>query len=128
MMYTIEDVHTDKIECCKFSRNGKEIISVGRDHLIKITDFQTKKEIATIEHPDLLIPSASCEFGVSTNGKFLAIGGQNGNIFVFNLQTHNLEEIYADEHTAPVVACAWDPCSASRLASIDTSGNLFVWE
>ena len=58
-MYTIENVHSDKIECCRFSRNGKQIISVGRDHLIKITDFSTYKEIATIEHQDLMIPAVS---------------------------------------------------------------------
>lgn len=56
MMHTIEGIHADKVECCRFSRNGKQIISVGRDHLIKVTDFQTYKEIATIEYPELLIP------------------------------------------------------------------------
>ncbi len=56
MMHTIEGIHADKVECCRFSHNGKQIISVGRDHLIKVTDFQTYKEIATIEHPELLIP------------------------------------------------------------------------
>jgi WD40 repeat protein len=56
-MYTIENVHSGKIECCKFSSNGKQIISIGRDHLIKITDFATYKEIATIENHDLMIPS-----------------------------------------------------------------------
>lgn len=74
-IYTVESVHTDKIECCKFSRNGKQIISVGRDHLIKVTDFNTYKEIATIEHPELMIPQTDCEFGISTNGKYMAIGG-----------------------------------------------------
>ncbi len=55
-MHTIEKVHTDKIESCHFTPNGRSIISIGRDHLIKITDFNTSKNIATIEHPDLLIP------------------------------------------------------------------------
>lgn len=49
LMQTVENVHAGKIECCKFSANGKQIYSLGRDHLIKVTDFQTLKEIATIE-------------------------------------------------------------------------------
>ncbi len=60
MMYTMEKVHSDKIECCKFTNNGKNIISIGRDHLIKISDFSTYKTIATIEHPDFMTPSAGC--------------------------------------------------------------------
>ncbi len=56
----MEKVHSDKIECCKFTRNGKNIISIGRDHLIKISDFSTYKTIATIEHPDFMTPSAGC--------------------------------------------------------------------
>lgn len=104
-MYNMEKIHADKIECCKFSRDGRNIISIGRDHLIKITDFSTYKTIATIENPDLMIPQAGCNFGISTSGKYLAVGSQNGNVFIFDLEKNQLEEIYQGEHTAPVVGC-----------------------
>ena len=58
----------------------------------------------------------------------MAIGGQNGSIYVFNLETFELEEIYGGEHTSAVVGCVWDPNGSSRMASVDTVGNLFVWE
>lgn len=87
-MHTIENVHANKVVCCKFSRNGKQIISIGRDHLIKITDFSTYKEIATIENADLMIPQTDCTFGLSANGKYLAVGSQNGSIFIFDMNTH----------------------------------------
>ena len=67
-------VHTDKVECCQFTPNGRQIVSIGRDHLIKVIDFYTYKVLATIEHPDLNIPSAGSLFGISPNGKFLAVG------------------------------------------------------
>jgi len=86
-MHTVQKLHTEKIECCKITPNGKYLISIGRDHLIKITDFSTYKLLTTIEHRDLLIPGAGCKFGISSNGKFLAVGSQSGNIFVFDLNT-----------------------------------------
>ena len=73
-MNTIEKVHTDKIECCKITPNGRYIVSIGRDHLIKITDFYNFKTIATIEHQDFFVPQAGCKFGFSANGKYMAVG------------------------------------------------------
>lgn len=119
VMHTIEKVHQEKVECCVFSRDEKKIYSVSRDHTIKVTDMQTLKQITAMEHQDLIIPSGGCKFGLSANGKFLAVGGQNGQVFVFNLETHKIEEIYAGEHSAPVLGCQWDPNWGSRLATID---------
>lgn len=127
-MTTIDNVHHDKVVCCKFSRNGKQIISMGRDHLIKITDFSTYKEVATIENPDLMIPQTDCSFGLSSNGKYMAVGAQDGSVFVFDMVTYQLEEIFSGEHTAPVVGCSYDPSALSRLATIDATGNLMIWE
>jgi WD40 repeat protein len=75
----------------------------------------------------LVVPSTDCNFGLSANGKYLAVGGQSGAVFVFNLETMAVEEIYEGEHQAPVVSCMWDP-NASRLASVDSSGFLVLWE
>ena len=75
VMNTIEKVHQEKVECCFFSKDEKKIYSVARDHLIKVTDLQTLKQVAVLEHSDLIIPSGGCKFGLSNNGKFLAVGG-----------------------------------------------------
>jgi len=37
-------------------------------------------------------------------------------------------EIFEQEHDVPVVGCSWDPSHNSRIASIDESGMMFVWE
>jgi WD40 repeat protein len=50
VMNTIEKVHSEKIECCKFSKDEKKIYSAARDHQIKITDLNSLKQIATLEH------------------------------------------------------------------------------
>ena len=40
--------------------------------------------------------------------------------------TGELEEIYEDVHTAPVVACEWQP-KGEKFASIDILGGLYLW-
>jgi len=71
----------------KFSSSGREIISLGRDHVIKITDANTYKEIATLESPELSIPSDSVCFGLSPGGKFLSVGSQSGSLCIFNIKS-----------------------------------------
>ena len=85
------------------------------------------KKIATLEHQDLLIPSG-CHFGLSYNGKYLSVGSQNGNIFIFDLESYKVEEIFTGEHSTPVLGCDWDPTWGSRLATIDQMGSLLIWE
>jgi len=93
-MHCLERVHQDKIESCKLTPNGRSIVSIGRDCLIKITDFYSYKTLATIEHPYLVVPSAGCTLDISSNGKYVAVGSSNGSILIFNLTTFELEEIY----------------------------------
>ena len=128
VMHVIQSVHSEKIECVRFLEHSTQIASLSRDHSIKITDLKTQKLLATLNHNDLFLPNASCEFAISPNGMFLAVGGQNGSMFIFNLKTYKLEEIFSDEHNSGIVSCAWDPTHGSRIVSIDESGCLFVWE
>ena len=38
-MTSLEKVHEDRVECVTITPSGREIISLGRDQVIKITDF-----------------------------------------------------------------------------------------
>lgn len=86
VMHTIPNAHSDKIICVKFSSSGREIFSLGRDHTIKITDANTYKEIATLESPELSIPTGDVSFGLSPGGKFLSVGSQSGALCIFNIK------------------------------------------
>jgi WD40 repeat protein len=85
-MHTIPNVHSDKIIEVKFSSSGREIITLGRDHVIKITDANTYKEIASLESSDLSIPTGDVSFGLSPGGKYLSVGSQSGALCIFNIK------------------------------------------
>ena len=40
-MSTVSKVHSEMIESCVITPSGRHIISAGRDHQIKVTDFNT---------------------------------------------------------------------------------------
>ena len=44
-------------------------------------------------------------FGLSGSGKFLAVGTSDGSVYVINMKTYNVEEIFSGEHVSAVVGC-----------------------
>ena len=72
-----------------------------------------------MEHQDLYLPNDFSNLAVSPNGNYLAVGGKNGSLFVFDLIEFTIEEILAGEHTTPIIGSSWDPNHGSRLATID---------
>ena len=121
-------VHTDQITSLKFSRDGSEIITSSKDHEIKITEIRTMQTVATLEHQDLNIPATAGKFALAASGKYLAIGGTNGSLFVFDLEKREFEEEFSGNHTTSIFGADWDQSHVSRVATIDSMGMLFIWE
>ena len=83
----LKKVHDDKIECVKYMERSNQVATVGRDHLIKITCLRMQKTIATLEHGDFILSQAVSKFDLSPSENYLAVGGHDGKLFVFNLKT-----------------------------------------
>lgn len=66
--------------------------------------------------------------GISPGGRYAAVGSKNGALVIFDLIEGKVEEYFDKEHTTSVVGCAWQKRGGSRIASIDSIGNLFIWE
>ena len=86
------------------------------------------KPLNTLSSDDLIIPNSSCKFALSATEKYLAIGGQNNSLFIFDLEKGELYDELADHHTTPIIGADWDPMHASRVATIDSMGMFFIWE
>ena len=64
---------------------------------------------------------------MSPLGNYVACGGGDGQLFVWNTLTTKIEKILTKAHDgAPIIACAWHP-NGQRLASCDKRGVVCVW-
>jgi len=121
-------VHDEPIICAKFLPDGFSLATSSKDDTIKIIDLRNYKTITTIEHDDLSITASNTQFAVSPGGSIIGIGNTRGKVFFFNTLTGKVNDIFDSESLSPIIGMAWDPTHGSRVASIDSSGCMFVWE
>ena len=55
VMKVLSNIHSEKIECIKYIETRNQIVTLGRDHLIQVTDLRMQKTMATIEHSDFFL-------------------------------------------------------------------------
>jgi WD40 repeat protein len=62
----------------------------------------------------------------SRDGSFLAVGAQDAGIVIFNAATWSVEYLLRS-HRDPIAGVAWSPIEP-RLASMDSSGEIILWD
>ena len=77
-----------------FNQDMSQLITTSTCGTIKVTDMRTQKVLTEIEHPDLNIPTVCSSVGLSRNGQYLAVGGKNGSLFIFDLVEGKINEIF----------------------------------
>ena len=113
--------------CLRFTPDAQKIVTASADNTLRVVELRTNKVLHEIEFNDLIIPSAISKFTISPNGKYLVIGGHSGTLFVFNMETGDIEEAYDEEHNVHILGVDWAPGSVSTVASMDKSGLLYMW-
>ena len=64
------------------------MVTAATDNTLKVVDVRKNTQtLCTLEDGDLIIAAAISKFTISPNGKFCIIGGHQGMIFIFNLET-----------------------------------------
>ena len=76
----------------------------------------------------MIVSAAISKFSISPNGKYCVVGGHQGMIFIFNMETGQVEEAFDEEHNISVLGCDWAPGSVSTVATMDKSGLLYLWK
>lgn len=108
--------------------DGNEILTNSRDNTLKLIDVRTFKVLSTLECDEYTNGHDCNTASISPNGRYVAVGSKKGSLIIFNIQDKEVEEVYDKEHTTSIVGCSWQKRGGSRIATIDSLGNLFIWE
>ena len=113
-----------------FSANGEHLLSGGFNQNVQVWRVQDGQRVATIEAKDVLC------LAVSKNGKWIAGGTWNGDVFVSNAETyetvweHNVDssDIYAVDFSpdstklvsgsSNCIATIWDATSGQKIRTL----------
>ena len=94
--------HTGTVYSCRFSPDGKRIVSASRDDSVRVWDAETGKEQqALIGHTD---PVRSCAF--SPDGKRIVSASDDNTVKVWNAETLKPPE---NNKSKPATRTGWNP-------------------
>ena len=134
--------HRDKLSTLAFSPDGTKLVSVGAegsmifgagfstwrtDHLIRLTDVKTGRELATLQYT---MGAEALTF--SPDGKTVAFTGL-GEIRLWNTETGDeqaipLADLRADIHNIPIVSALAFSSDGRWLVSGTEGGKIQMWD
>lgn len=107
--------------------NGNKVVTSSRDHTIKVIDIRMYKVLNTYENENYYNSNDTSQIGVSPSGRYLALGSKNGKLIIMDiLKDEGVVDNIFDKHSCAIVSVDWSR-RTSCIASVDTKGNLLVW-
>eukprot|EP00127_Corallochytrium_limacisporum_P000506 Clim_evm8s15 gene=Clim_evmTU8s15 len=92
------------------SSDGNRVVEIGKDGLLHVVDVRNDQKILfEMSHPQLTISHLLARPTFSPDGRFVAIGGHDGNIYVFNaLSNGKLDSIIKTPHAGEIMSVKWN--------------------
>lgn len=103
-----------------FMPDNSGFISVGSDKIIRRSDYNSSEAIITTE-------SRVKALAVSPNGKILAGGAENGDVYLWDLEAGNAMTTIYTKSSTPVNAITFNK-EGNKLAFGDYDGNIILWD
>jgi len=116
-------VHDQQITSIQMLSSEREILTCGRDNVIRILDFRTLEVSGEISNASFRVGTSWTNPCFSPNQSHIACGGVDGAIFIWSAKDQILRATLRG-HDAVVATCAWSP---SGLASCDKNGKCLLW-
>jgi len=121
------DVHENHVSSVSYLPDGSRMVSMSRDNTLRLIDARMYGEICTMRSSDFAYSSSNNKCSVSPNGKYVAAGGQNGKVVIWDLSTSEVATVLKDkDHTTQIHCCSWSP-NGQELAVSDRDGVITVW-
>jgi WD40 repeat protein len=113
--------HTDYVNSCDVSRDGRWIVSCSTDKTLKLWDARRGRGVRTYEGSDSV---ETCAF--SPDGSRIVAGHYSGLVVVWDVAS-GIPLVEMQHADAPVPTCAWSP-AGEVVASAGYDNTVMLWE
>jgi autophagy-related protein 16 len=125
--HEMKGAHSKQITSVSVSPSNHALLTCGRDNLLKVWDFRMNECIKTLQDDAFrsgLNWSRACW---SPDAKYVAAGGAEGSLFVWDVEKGTLEKELGSDSNATISCVAWNP-NGMQLASTDRKARCILWE
>uniref|UniRef100_A0A7S0EKL9 Autophagy-related protein 16 domain-containing protein n=1 Tax=Hanusia phi TaxID=3032 RepID=A0A7S0EKL9_9CRYP len=120
-------VHSQPItSVCMYPGGTDMVLTNSRDDSLALSDFRKYSCVRKFQHSTYRNGVNWNRATASPDGKFIAAGGSDGSIFVWEAEDGNLVSQLRNVHRSAVVACSW--ATNDQLASIEKEHQMVIWE
>lgn len=116
-------VHEQQVTSIQLLPNEREILTCGRDNVIRILDCRTLEVSAEFSDPNFRVGTNWTNPCFSPNQSHIACGGADGAVFIWSAIDHKSRTTLR-AHDAVVATTTW---SVYGLASCDKNGICILW-
>ncbi|KAK2881481.1 hypothetical protein Q8A67_018749 [Cirrhinus molitorella] len=106
--------------------NHRQLLSCSRDDILQLVDLRKSNDRVAFRAEGFKCGSDSTKAIFSPDGSFLAAGSADGAVYIWNVNTGNLEKRLPDMHRASISAVAWS-LSGEYVVSVDKSRRAVLW-
>eukprot|EP01026_Neomeris_dumetosa_P032606 TRINITY_DN25919_c0_g1_i15.p1 TRINITY_DN25919_c0_g1~~TRINITY_DN25919_c0_g1_i15.p1 ORF type:complete len:594 (-),score=75.10 TRINITY_DN25919_c0_g1_i15:699-2480(-) len=125
-VHELKQVHSQPVTGIVASKNQPQILTLGRDHKLRLIQQQGFNIIRTFEDTDFIIGKEMCRPCFSSDDAYIAAGSAQGKIFIWECEQGRRVSVLG-QHDQSIVVCAWNP-TGRQLISADNSGTIKFWE
>ncbi|XP_053502272.1 protein Atg16l2 isoform X2 [Ictalurus furcatus] len=115
-----------RVTSLDISPNHRELLSCSRDESLQLVDLRMSKPRMAFRAEGFKCGSDSTKAIFSPDGSYLAAGSADGGVYIWNINTGNLETCLLDMHRTSVNAVAWS-MSGEYMVSVDKSRCAILW-
>jgi len=115
-----------KVTSVDVSRNGTWLLACCRDDTLRLVDARTCQLVRTYTTEGFQVAADWSRACFSPDSEYITVGAANGKIYIWSVHDNSKPETVLPEHSAPVLAAAWQPAGNS-LTTCDKNKTVVVW-
>ncbi|XP_029629746.1 ATG16 autophagy related 16-like 2 isoform X2 [Salmo trutta] len=115
-----------KVTSLDISTDHRQLLSCSRDESLQVVDLRMNNSRICFRAEGFKCGCDSTKAIFSPDGSYLAAGSADGAVYIWNVNSGNLETRLPDMHSSSINAVAWSG-SGEYVVSVDKSRRAVLW-